>query len=174
VAPLGSSLRSKLTWISVPGDGQPTQAAATNVDDRSTFEKLPQELRDAIYKDVYESTLKHSEEMVEIMGPWFVALESLLRVNRQIHREVQEVLHERMGRQRVFIATCYNRQEQEEAANRAKNLFRGNVPSTRHVCVLIVKLDDGPLAAIYGPGSPFYMSVTWWKDSVGWDLLKGR
>jgi hypothetical protein len=110
---------------------------------------------------------------VEIMGPWFVALESLLRVNREIHREVQEVLHERMARQSIFIATCYNRQEQEEAADKAKNLFRGNVPSTRHVRVLIVKLDDGPLIC-YGPSSPLYMSVTRRKDSVGWDLPKGR
>ena len=160
-----SSFRSKLTSSSVPDDAQPPQATATDVSNGSLLGKLPKELRLAIYETVFENTLVHSEKMVEIMQPGFVGLQSLLGVSRQIRHEVQEVLQERMVRQVIFKATCYNRQEELEAANKAQSLLRGKVPGTRHVRVLMVSIDGWS-----SPTNPFYTSVTWRKNSVGWNL----
>lgn len=102
------------------GNVQPTQTAAAGVDGAYPMDKLPKELRQAIYKEVYESTLVQSGEMVEIMGPGFVALESLLGVSRQIRHEMQEVLQERMGHQVSFQATCHNNEDVVEAKSRAR------------------------------------------------------
>ncbi|GAB7331606.1 hypothetical protein MBLNU13_g02979t3 [Cladosporium sp. NU13] len=152
----------------VPDDVQSTRAAAT-VGDGSLLEKLPKELRVAIYDAVFESTLVHSEKMVEIMRPEFVGLKSLLGVNRKMRHEVQEVLRERMGRQVIFKATCYNHQEEVEAASKSKGLFHGKVPGDRHVRVLRELALNGRWAC-YGPTEPLWRSVTWRKDSVGWNL----
>ena len=167
MAPLGSSLHSKLTLISVPRDVQPTQAAATDVG--TGFEKLPRELRNAIYKDVYEGAFSRFGNKVEITGSGFVALQSLFRVSRKIRHEVQELLQKPMVRQVAFTATCYNRQEEEEAKRRARSLFHGNVPSTRHVQVFKVNSAGGQ-RGWYDPGVPLYQIVTWRKDSVGRNL----
>jgi hypothetical protein len=134
--------------------------------------KLPKDLRVAIYDTVFENTLVHSERMVEIMGPEFVGLKSLLGVSRKIRNEVQEVLGARMGRHEVFKATCYNHEEEVEAAKKSRSLLRGNVPGDRHVRVL------RPLDSrweCYGPPTePTWRSVTWRKDSVGWNLPRRR
>ena len=154
---MGRSLRSKLTSPSVTDDVQPTQAAATHVGDKSLLEKLQQDLQVAIYDIVFENTLVHSERMVEIMGPEFVGLKSLLGVSRKIRREVQEVLQERMVRQEVSKATCYNHQEEVEAARKSKGLFRGKVPSHRHVRVL----RELALNGHWGSTEPLWQNVTW-------------
>ena len=101
------------------------------------------------------------------MKPEFVGLKSLLGVNRKIRQEVQEVLRERMERHEIFKATCYNYQEQLEAASKSHDLFRDKVPETRHVRVLMVSI-----AGYYSSSSPTYMSVTWRKHSVGWNLRR--
>lgn len=164
------SLRSELTSPSVPDDVHPTPAAATDVDDDSLLEKLPKDLQVAVYETIFENTLVNSERMVEIMGPEFVGLESLLGVSRKIRNEVREVLRERMGRHNIFKATCYNHQEEVEAARKSKGLFHGKVPSHRHVRVL----RELALNGRYGPTEPLWQSVTWRKDSVGWNLPKRR
>lgn len=150
----------------MPGDVQPTQAAATDVDDGASFGKLPQELRDAIYENVFDNTLVHAEEMVEIMGPAFTALKSLLRVNRQIRHEVQDVLQERMSRHVIFKATVYNRADEVEAVSKAQSILRGNIPTTRHIRVPMVSYGR------WGSTKPLYQTVTWMKDTVGWNLWK--
>lgn len=161
--PVGT-LHSKLTLISVPGDVQPTNAAATEVG--SGFEKLPRELRDVIYKDVYENAFSRFGPMVEITGSGFVALQSFSQVSRNIRHEMQELLQERMVRQVAFTAICHNRQEEEEAKSRAQSLFHGNVPNTRNVHVFKVN-SIADQRGWYGPGVPLYQIVTWRKDSVG-------
>ena len=162
-------MRSKLTTPSEPDD-QSTKAAATDVGDESLLEKLPKDLRVAIYDTVFENTLVHSKRMVDIMGPEFVGLKSLLGVSRKIRHQVQEVLRERMVRHEVFKATCYNYEEEVEAARKSRNLFRGNVSGNRHVRVL----RDLALNGRYGSTEPLWQSVTWRKDSVGWNLPKRR
>lgn len=92
------------------------------------MEKLPKELRQDIYKEAYESTLVQSGTRVDIMGPGFVALKSLLGVSRQIRHEMQEVLQERMGRQVSFRATCYNNEDFAEAKRRAQSVFQRQRP----------------------------------------------
>jgi hypothetical protein len=157
--------------ISVPDNVQPTQAAATDAGDAASFGKLPRELRDAIYENVFESTLMHAEEMVEIMGPEFVALKSLLRVSQQIRHEVQDALQEHMRRQVIFKATCYNRTDEVEAVSKAQTILRGNIPSDRHIRVLMVNL---PESGRWGPSKPIYQGATWTKNTVGWNLWKRR
>lgn len=166
---MGHSLRSKLTFQSVPDDDQPPQAAATDVGDDSLLGKLPKDLRVAIYETVFENTIVHSERMVEIMGPEFVGLKSLLGVSRKIRHDVQEVLRERMVRHEVFKATCYTHDEEVEAASRSRSLFRGKVPSDRHVRILRELALNGRWAH-HGPTEPLWRSVTWQKESVGWNL----
>jgi hypothetical protein len=75
-----------------------------------------------------------------------------------------------MGRQVVFRATCYNREEEVEAAGKAHSIFRGTVPGARRVCVLTVK----PINGFYGPTNPMYQSATWWEDDVGWNPCRRR
>jgi hypothetical protein len=103
------------------------KAVAADVGDAFPLEKLPKELRRAIYEAVYKNTLARSSKMVSIMEPGFLAGRNLLRVNRQIRHEVQEILQERMGRQVIFNATCWSRDDEVEAAGRAQSLYHGNV-----------------------------------------------
>jgi hypothetical protein len=57
-----------------------------------------------------------------------------------------------------------------EAARKSKGLFRGKVPSHRHVRVLRESALNGRRRST----ESLWQSVTWRKDSVGWNLPKRR
>lgn len=129
------------------------------------MDKLPKELRQAIYEDVYESATTQYEGKVEIMGPGFVALKSLLGVSRQIRHEMQEVLQERMSRKVGFLATCHSNEDVVEAKSRARSVFSGNTPRSRFVRVWKINYDDG--CGGYGPYKPLYQTWSWGRNSLG-------
>lgn len=145
------------------------QSAVTDESDGFPLKKLPKELRCAIYEAVFENSFAYRREAVEIMGSGFVALQSLLRVSREIRHEVQEVLQNRMGRQVAFKATCNNIMDVKETLNRAETAFRGNVPSARRVQVRFQRPIQGSRRPpqswhFRGTGTHFINYVMWRKS----------